>query len=769
MIRRFKIAIRGTVQGIGFRPFVYKLAHEKKLNGYVLNTSTGVDIEVEGESPQIDLFIEAVRSNRIPLAHIEDMRLSALKIRKDQGFVIRESVSKAEKLTSIPPDIGICEDCLKELQDPADRRYRYPFINCTNCGPRYTIIEDIPYDRPSTSMRTFRMCSDCTREYTDPFNRRFHAQPNACPVCGPRVMLCGKDRKALPAEDPTASAVDLIKKGHILAIKGLGGFHLAADAENSLAVKRLRERKHREEKPLALMAYDMDSIRRFAHASPEEEALLISPSRPIVILRKMVSSSISPEVSPRNRNFGVMLPYTPLHYLLLEGGLTALVMTSGNASREPICIDNDDAFERLGGIADFFLVHNRDIYLRADDSIVRRIDSGNRMIRHARGYAPSPVYLKADFPQILACGPETANTVCLTKGKHAFISQHIGDLTNLESLRSFEQTISHLKRIFDIEPALVAYDLHPDYLSTQYALKVEDVKKIGVQHHHAHIASCMAEHGIEGPVIGLAFDGTGYGTDGRIWGGEVLFSRLDRFERLAHLEYLPMPGGNAAIEEPWRMAVSCLFHTFGESLWDLNLPLFEHVEKSRIRFILEMMKRGVNCPQTSSIGRLFDAVSSLLGIRQRVSYEGQAAIELEAAAASEPDEKPGEKSYPFEFKKEKEVYRISVSSLIRALVENHRQGIPVGEISLRFHRTLIRLFSKLCSTLREDTGCNRVALSGGVFQNAILLSGFRRALEGNGFEVYSQSKVPCNDGGISFGQAAVAAAAYQNQPNRKDF
>ncbi|RJQ50710.1 MAG: carbamoyltransferase HypF, partial [Desulfobacteraceae bacterium] len=507
MIRRCKIAIRGTVQGIGFRPFVYKLAHEKKLNGYVLNTSTGVDIEVEGESPQIDLFIEAVRSNRIPLARIEDMRLSALEIRKDQGFVIRESVSKAEKLTSIPPDIGICEDCLKELQDPADRRYRYPFINCTNCGPRYTIIEDIPYDRPSTSMRSFRMCSDCTREYTDPFNRRFHAQPNACPVCGPRVMLCGKDRKALPAEDPIASAVDLIEKGHILAVKGLGGFHLAADAENSLAVKRLRERKHREEKPLALMAYDMDSIRRFAHASPEEEALLTFPSRPIVILRKLVPNRISPEVSPRNRNFGVMLPYTPLHYLLLEGGLTALVMTSGNASREPICIDNDDAFERLGGIADFFLVHNRDIYLRADDSIVRRIDLGNRMIRHARGYAPSPVYLKADFPQILACGPETANTVCLTKGKHAFISQHIGDLTNLESLRSFEQTISHLKRIFDIEPALVAYDLHPDYLSTRYALKVENVKKIGIQHHHAHIASCMAEHGIEGPVIGLAFDG----------------------------------------------------------------------------------------------------------------------------------------------------------------------------------------------------------------------------------------------------------------------
>ena len=754
MIRRCKIDIQGTVQGIGFRPFVYHLAREKELNGYVLNTGTGVDIEVEGESARIDGFVDALKANRIPLAHIEKIRLSALEPRKDQGFVIKESAVQTQKMTAIPPDIGICDDCLRELRDPGDRRYRYPFINCTHCGPRYTIIEDIPYDRPNTSMRTFAMCEDCAKEYADPCNRRFHAQPNACPVCGPRVTLCSGDQTVLTAADPIASAVDLIKKGHILAVKGLGGFHLTVDAGNSDAVKRLRARKHREEKPLALMAYDLGRVRGFAHVGPEEEALLSSSCRPIVILEKKSPNAISAEVSPRNRNFGVMLPYTPLHYLLLESDVPALVMTSGNAGKEPICIDNADAFNRLGRIADFFLVHNRDIYMRVDDAIVCRIGGQNRMIRHARGYAPAPIYLKQDVPQILACGAEKANTVCLTKGNLAFISQHIGDLTNLFSLNAFEQTVSHLKRIFGIAPELAAYDLHPDYLSSKYARSLAGVKTIGIQHHHAHIAACMSEHGIDGPVIGLAFDGTGFGTDGRIWGGEVLLCRRDRFDRLAHLEYVPMPGGNAAVEEPWRMAVSYGYHAFGDAFRALPLPLFDSIDKRKIRFILEMIQKGVNCPQTSSLGRLFDGVSSLVGIRHTVSYEGQAAVELEMAAVADEPVNP----YPIVCKKQDGIYRIAVSPMIKAVIDDLHRGIGAGRISLRFHRTLIRLFSDLCAVLREDTGCNRVALSGGVFQNALLLSGMSRELDEKGFTVYAHARVPCNDGGISFGQAAVAAA-----------
>jgi hydrogenase maturation protein HypF len=755
MIRRLKIGIQGTVQGIGFRPFVYNLAHAKNLCGHVLNTSAGVDIEIEGESLKLDRFVEAIKSKKPPLAHIAEMRTMPMAVKSDEGFVIKKSASHAKKITSIPPDIGICRDCLKELQTPGDRRYRYPFINCTNCGPRYTIIEDIPYDRPYTSMRNFDMCKACMKEYTDPLNRRFHAQPNACPVCGPQVSLWDKDQKPSAASDPIAETAALLKQGNIVAVKGLGGFHLAADAENSRAVKRLRSRKHREEKPLALMAYDMDRIRGIAHVDAKEEALLTAPSRPIVILVKRLPNSISPEVSPQNRNFGVMLPYTPLHYLLLDSDLTALVMTSGNTSQEPISIDNADAFSRLESIADFFLIHNRDIYLRTDDSIVRNIDKKTRMIRHARGYAPSPVYLKNHFPQILACGAETANTVCLTKDKQAFVSQHIGDLTNLDSLNSFEHTISHLKQIFDIDPEIVAYDLHPDYLSTKFAHET-GLKKIGVQHHHAHIASCMTEHGIESPVIGLALDGTGYGTDGRIWGGEILLSLLDRFDRLAHFDYIPMPGGNAAVREPWRMAVSYLHRAFGEGLWDLKLPLFEHIEKTKIRFILDMMKKGINCPETSSLGRLFDGVSALLGIRYRVSYEGQAAVELETTAAAS-DVKP----YPFEFKKEKTIYQISTSAIIQAVVDDLSKGTHVSAISYRFHITLIRLFADLCKAIRSDTGCPRVVLSGGVFQNAVLLSGLTKTLLENGFKIYSHSKIPTNDGGISFGQAAIAAAVYK--------
>ena len=755
MIRRLKIGIQGTVQGIGFRPFVFNLAQKNHLNGYVTNTSEGVEIEVEGESDGIDLFFNAIEQSPPPLTHITDIIRTPIPLIKEEKFVIRQSRAHAKKVALIPPDVSICKECLREMQDPTDRRHRYPFINCTHCGPRFTIIEDIPYDRPNTSMQAFLMCNDCLAEYHDPADRRFHAQPNACPVCGPQVNLYDNRGTRLLTDEPIADAFELLKRGAILAVKGLGGFHLAVDAENDVAVKNLRHRKHREDKPLALMSLDVDQIRRYARVDPGEASLLMSPVRPIMLLDKKEPNSISAAVSPGHRTFGIMLPYTPLHYLLLESGLLALVMTSGNASNEPLVVNNADAFKRLGTIADYILLHDRDICVRADDSIVRRVGGQTRLIRRSRGYVPTPIFLTRSFPQILACGAETANTVCLIKGKHAFVSQHIGDLENLENFIFFEKTIEHFKRLFDIWPETVAYDLHPDYLSTQYAKKLKGVRLIGVQHHHAHIASCMAEHGIEGPVIGLAFDGTGYGTDGRIWGGEVLLARADGFRRLAHLEYVPMPGGAAAVKESWRMAVSYLYQAFGDDLWKLNLPLFAAVDKNKIRTILDMIKKGVNCPETSSLGRLFDGISGILGIRYRSSYEGQAAVELEMAMDAVVKE-----PFPYSFVKANGLYRIPLKPIIRGVVDDFLIGQGIGNVSYRFHTTLIHLFSDLCETLRQETGIDRVVLSGGVFQNAALLEGLETSLKNRGFHVFSHTKVPCNDGGISLGQAAVAAARY---------
>jgi hydrogenase maturation protein HypF len=757
MLRRLKLDIQGTVQGIGFRPFIYNLAHEKNLNGYVANTGAGVDIEVEGDTEQLDIFIESIKSKTPSLAQITDIRTVDLPLKCDGEFIIKESAILENSVTAIPPDISICNDCLEELKDPGDRRHRYPFINCTNCGPRYTIIEDIPYDRPYTSMRTFTVCEACRKEYEDPLDRRFHAQPNACDACGPSIRLFDHHQKPVDTEAPIQFTADLLRKGHILAIKGLGGFHLAVDATNSHAVRKLRDRKNREEKPLALMALDLKCVRKFARVSPEEKALLTSPQRPIVLLKKKLPNTISPDVSPMNKYFGVMLPYTPLHHLLLENDLPVLVMTSGNFSKEPIAIKNDDALNKMDGIADFFLVHNRDIHMRADDSIVRYVDRQSRLIRRARGYVPAPVYLRKKPPEILACGAEQANTVCLTKEHHAIISQHIGDLTNLETLNAFQESISHLKRLFHIDPVALAHDLHPDYLSTQYALEKKDVEKIGVQHHHAHIVSCTTENGSEDTVIGLAFDGTGYGTDGRIWGGEVLLCRTDRFHRLGHMDYIPMPGGNAAVDAPWRMAVSYLYNAYGEGFWDLPLPLFKKVEKSKIQFVVEMISKSVNCPETSSMGRLFDGVSSILGIRHEVSYEAQAAISLEMCAG-DTEEAP----YPYDYEWVEGAYRISTIPIIRAIVEDLENNSNISTISRRFHQTLISLFQDLCITLREATGCNRVALSGGVFQNVILLSGLNMSLNKKGFDVFTHSKIPPNDGGISLGQAAVAAAIIRN-------
>jgi len=750
-----RVNVRGIVQGVGFRPFVYQLANLHGLSGDVANNSTGVIIHIEGDVEGISTFILDLETKCPPLAKITQISQTAIPPQGFKQFIIRKSKAGISKSTLISPDMSICDDCLAELFDPKDRRYRYPFINCTNCGPRYTIIDDIPYDRPNTSMKHFTMCPACQAEYDSPADRRFHAQPNACSVCGPHVTLYTVSGSHVSTKEPIASTIRILKKGMIVAIKGLGGFHLAADAENDDAIARLRRRKHHEEKPFAIMSYDMDHIRRYAYVEPEEEALLRSPQRPIVILKKREPNSLSKEISPRNRYFGAMLPYTPLHYLILAHDFTALVMTSGNISEEPIAIDNEDAFERLSSIADYFLVHNRDIYLRSDDSIMKRISGTSRFLRRSRGYVPRPVFLKQKVPKILACGAELKNTICLTREDNAFLSQHIGDLENFATYEFFKLTINHMKQILDIDPVLISYDLHPDYLSTRYAEEQQDIEKIQVQHHHAHIVSCMAENKLDMPVIGLSFDGTGYGTDGNIWGGEILIADASQFTRTAHLSYIPMPGSSAAIKEPWRMAVSYLYDTYGEGFWDLELPLFKEIDEKKLEFVINMIAKRINSPYTSSLGRFFDGIAAIVGIRNNVFFEGQAAMELEMLAE---DKIKG--TYDYEWVSG-DCRQVLIQPIIYGVVKDMEKDIHPSVISTKFHMTLIRLFSELCAVIRKESRVNQVVLSGGVFQNSILLTGLIHALEKKEFQVFTHSQVPPNDGGICLGQAMVAAAKLE--------
>jgi hydrogenase maturation protein HypF len=753
-----RLEVEGIVQGVGFRPFVFQLAKRLALKGDVANTSGGVTINLEGLSENIAAFCRDLTEKSPPLAYITEVAVHPKPLEGFADFSIVQSRAKAARSTLISPDVSICDDCLRELFNPSDRRYRYPFINCTNCGPRYTIIDDIPYDRPKTSMRHFTMCGLCQAEYDDPENRRFHAQPNACRVCGPHVSLYDNRRQPIDDLAPIGKAAALLQEGRIIAVKGLGGFHLAADAENAEAVATLRKRKHREEKPFALMSIDLERIGSYAVIEPEDRSLLTTPQRPIVLLRKKIPNTIAGAVSPRNNYFGVMLPYTPLHYLLLEaaGATRALVMTSGNLSEEPIAIDNDDAFERLSGIADYFLIHNREIYLRSDDSITRRTAGKTRFIRRSRGYIPRPVFLNQHLPPILACGAELKNTVCLTKGNKAFVSQHIGDLENLATDKFFKMTVDHMKRILDVHPEAVAFDLHPDYLSTRYAEGLPaHVKKIQVQHHHAHIASCMAENKIDGPVIGLSFDGTGYGTDGTVWGGEVLVAGFGHFDRAAHLSCVAMPGSAAAIREPWRMGISYLYAAFGDRFRDLDLPVLKDIDEKKIRIVTQMIDQQVNAPLTSSLGRLFDGVSAIVGVRHHVHHEGQAAMELEMIADREVDA-----AYPYEWESA-DPYRILTAPIIQGVVRDMEKKTRPSVISRKFHNTVIRLFSDLCHIVRKDTGIGSVALSGGVFQNDLLLSEMIPALEKRDFTVYTHQHVPTNDGGISLGQAMVAAAIVE--------
>jgi hydrogenase maturation protein HypF len=751
---RRHIDVSGIVQGVGFRPYVYRLATERKLTGTITNTPAGVTIEVQGPRESVEDFISCLPQEAPPLALITEIAVLDVPCNGDREFRIIASQRGEAVHTLISPDIATCDDCLRELLDPNDRRFRYPFINCTNCGPRFTIVRDIPCDRRRTSMAVFPMCPACQSEYDDPLNRRFHAQPNACWDCGPQLALWDKNGKVIRCGDPILGCVAALKSGSIVAVKGLGGFHLAADATNPGAVTLLRERKQRVEKPFAIMVPNIEAAEEFCEMSSEERRVLLSIQRPIVLLRRKSPSVIAEQVAPFNRYLGVFLPYTPLHHLLFaDGGFKSLLMTSGNLSEEPIAIDNDEARSRLNGLADAFLVHNREILLRCDDSVVQVISGQTRQMRRSRGFVPVPVFLHREVPAILAVGGELKNTVCLTEGKHAFLSQHIGDLENLESYKFFEKAVEHLRTILEIKPEVIAYDLHPDHFSTKWALQQKGLSLVGVQHHHAHIASCMAENHLHGSVIGFALDGTGYGTDGNIWGGEVLLANYTSYERAAHFEYVPMPGGTAAIHEPWRMAVSYLTHHFGRDFLNMKLPFIAMLDHRKLELLLQMLDRKVNSPLTSSCGRLFDAVAALVGIRQEVNYEAQAAIELEMAITSSPD---GPR-YSFDLREEHDGWIIGTRPLFEALVRNLASNTPIGIISTRFHDGLVAMLVRLANLLRERMGLNRVCLSGGAFNNLYLTEHLCARLVENGFDVFTNREVPCGDGGLSLGQAIIAA------------
>jgi hydrogenase maturation protein HypF len=759
MATRTQILVRGIVQGVGFRPYVFSLAKQRLLRGRVFNNSSGVAIEVEGEAQAIEQFVNDLTTCPPPLALIESIECSDDLIPANFGdFRILESAVATDKIVPIPADIATCVDCLRELFDPRERRYRYPFINCTNCGPRFTIIQEMPYDRARTTMREFVMCDECRAEYEDPLDRRFHAEPIACPACGPQLHLTdAQGREVIPPPVAGEGVINhtrwLLEQGRVIAIKGLGGYHLSCNALDTEAVERLRRRKYREDKPFALMAGSVDLIREYCVVTQAEEELLLSARRPIILLEREPGANIPRAVAPGVRTLGFMLPYTPLHHLLLEGLDRPLVMTSGNVSDEPICYEDGDAKQRLSGIADYFLSHNRRIQMRVDDSVMCVRAGGETLLRRSRGYAPVPLKTSFNFhQQILACGAEMKNAFCLARDNYAFISHHIGDLENLETFGSFTAGIEHFKRLFDLQPEVVAHDLHPEYLSTKYALSLPAyVLKIGVQHHHAHIASCLADNELDGDVIGVAFDGLGYGEDGRLWGGEFFVADYARARRIAHLSYIPMPGGAQAIREPWRMAAVYLHRALGDEFLHSGLPFVQRLNRQAWATLKQMAARGINSPETSSVGRLFDAVASLLGVRDTVNYEGQAAIELEAIAACEDAH-----GYEFGFDETRGI--IEAARVIRQIVADLLFGIPAEVVSARFHLGVAQMIECVAGRVREQLRLNRVALSGGVFQNKLLLEKTRQLLGAAGFEVFTHRRVPPGDGGIALGQAAVANA-----------
>lgn len=755
MIIGRKIHINGIVQGVGFRPFVYSLAKRYNLTGWVRNSTAGVDIVANGDEQDMESFLHNLKVMAPPLSQIDNLIVEEIATDSFRDFTIIQSEALEDEFIPISPDVSICKDCLAELFDPSDRRYRYPFINCTNCGPRFTIIKDIPYDRPFTTMAAFKMCAHCKAEYEDPLNRRFHAQPVACPECGPQIWFepAKKDGQKIEKEEALQAARHYIREGRIVAIKGLGGFHLACDATNPQAVETLRLRKRRSDKPFALMVRDVETARKYCFVSLSQEELLESRARPIVILDKRPDAELPSPIAPHVKTLGLMLPYTPLHYLLLEkvdAFPDVLVMTSANLSEEPIVFTNSNAKQTLDGIADGFLFHDRDIETRMDDSVTTELDGRIYFFRRSRGYAPSPIRFKQKLANILATGAELKNTFCLTHGNYAFLSHHIGDLENLETLRAFEEGIPHYEHVFKAKPDIIACDMHPDYLSSRYAherSRAENLTLIPIQHHHAHLASVLADNHWDTmePVIGVCFDGTGYGTDGMIWGGEFIYGGYAQFMRKFHLDYMPLPGGNAAIHNPNRIAAAYLWK-YGID-WSSHIPAISSIQKDALDLLHSQLEKNLNCPLTSSMGRLFDAVSALIGLRTAVNYEAQAAIELENAV----DECVHD-AYAFEIFDS----CISFSSLLKAILNDMYSGQPIETISAKFHNSIRNLTLLLCDRLSKETGCRIVALSGGVWQNRYLLRSTTAELRRKGFKVFIHHDAPANDGGIALGQALAA-------------
>jgi hydrogenase maturation protein HypF len=833
--RRTRVRVVGTVQGVGFRPFVYRLANDLGLSGWVLNDTRGVLIEVEGGAAALASFLERLRREAPPLATVERVDAADVAPEGGSGFAIRGSDAGGEAAAPVTPDSTTCSDCLAEMRDPGDRRHRYPFINCTNCGPRFTIVEGVPYDRPLTTMSGFEMCGACRAEYEDPGDRRFHAQPNACPVCGPRArLLDASGAEITPARvqasevtgsyrpsssdawdggtsaDAVEAAAKALDAGRIVAVKGLGGYHLACRADDEAAVTRLRARKHREDKPFAVMVASLEDARALADLGPAEEQALASHERPIVLAPprslcrpqgdkvngegdESVPSSVAAAVAPGFTEIGLMLAYTPLHHLLLADCGGPLVMTSGNVSDEPIAYRDEEALERLAPIADLFLTHDRPIHIRTDDSVMRSVAIGKRsaplMLRRSRGFVPAALELPvASARPLLACGAEQKNTFCLAKADRAWVGHHVGDLENYETLRSFREGIDHFERLFAVAPEVCAHDLHPDYLSTKYALERQGVELVGVQHHHAHLAACLAEHGECGPAVGLIFDGTGFGLDGTVWGGEVLVGGLEGFERAGHLLAAPLPGGAAAIREPWRMACAWL-RAAAEPGSRLPAALAGAVEPRDWRNCEALIESGLGSPATTSMGRLFDAVGAMCGAPPRVSYEGQAAIVLEAMA--DPGERgrykmpltpaaaggaasgtggpgpPGDDWATAAGETDGPAVTADGSgrpaildprSTIRAVAADLDAGVAPAVVAARFHNTVAAAAVAAAAEIAAPAGLDTVVLSGGVFQNRRLLESTAAGLAAAGLRVLAPERLPPNDGGISFGQAAIAAA-----------
>ena len=746
MIIAKKIVVKGIVQGVGFRPFIYKNATKNNLKGFVNNTSKGVFVEVEGYEEDITSFIKEIREKPPVLSKITDIKIIDKEIEGYTDFKIIESVEEEEAITLLSPDIATCDDCLADISDVNNRRYRYPFTNCTNCGPRFSITKKVPYDRENTTMDVFQMCSECREEYTEPLNRRFHAQPNGCSKCGPRVYICNKEGNEIISNDPIKDIAKEIKNGKIVAIKGIGGFHLACDAKNKEVINELRKRKKRPRKPLAVMMRDIETVKKYCDVNELEERILLGNKKPILLLDKKRNSLLPKELTNyQNGKLGVMLPYTPVHHILFSEDIDILVMTSANISGEPMVYKNHEVIEKLKGIADFYLMNNRHIYIPIDDSVSRVILGKERVLRNARGYAPKSMEIK-DMAYSIALGANSNNTFAIANNENIFFSNYIGDLANYNTWQHYINSLEHMKGIYKIDPKSYFYDLHPNFYQNEL-LKEIKTKKIGIQHHHAHIVACMAEHSLEEEVIGIAFDGTGYGIDGKLWGGEFFICDKERFKRLAHLNYVALPGGEGAIREPWKIAISYLYDIFKE---DYAAYVPKHLQEKKHQIITEIIKKDINSPKASSIGRLFDAVAALLGFDAKITFQGEAAIDLENLCCRDD-----QSFYQYNISLEDGIYIIDCKPLIKSVVIEVIDGIDKELIARRFHNTIIKFTIELCEILRKEYNLSSVVLSGGVFQNEILLINIYKELIKRDFKVYIHEQIPANDEGISIGQMII--------------